>query len=101
MAEEKDPAAPPATPVTKPFVQTPPTPCRLVMYNLEKADTISHHLGVDGKLQITQSPAMVLFVNPDGTLRLSVYQQFGGAAKVVPMAKEGTVPGTWMWPVRA
>jgi hypothetical protein len=69
-------------------------------------ETFNHHHGVNGKVTVTEFPAQVLKVNPDGTLRLAVTTMFA-VHKLIPSAAEWTNPahppevGFWTWPPRA
>lgn len=88
--------------------QPKPTPCRMVLYN-HPAITFNHAAGEEGKVTVRQSPALVTSVNPDGTLRLTVFGPFAHegvdgihlVTDAKPAAKpDGTAIGTWVWPPR-
>ncbi len=59
------------------------------------------------KVQITTLPAVVMWVNEDGTLWLNVHPFHGGGEKSVQSSAQWPgspdnvtvpIPGTWMWP---
>jgi hypothetical protein len=79
-----------------------PTMGRDVVFNHDP-ETFNHHTGVNGKVSKTQSPAKILHVHSDGTVRLMWFHPHG-VVKLVQSAAEADpkvtppVPGTWQWP---
>ena len=96
------------------YASPKPSPCRIVLFNHSPVTLGAHETGGSEKIDITQSPAIVMFVNPTGTLRLCVWSQHGGPPFNVAMAQQYIAerdsvrippdpngpPGTWQWPAR-